>query len=220
MIYSQPLPKLDLPTSLHEEILQVINNQSLIFTPTSVQYDKTVGTTWFETILAHIGFGKKGRMAMHILPDSVRDKIIEQYRPLIDRVGQPYKIRLKSTMNSRFVFPHSDKFSTDKFTSGKKVLPNGDSCSVAIGIMTNGETTCFYAWPKKFQHTIWNFIRLKRTAQITLQPRQAYLYNNTALHAVYGCSTKLQRHILAISWQTVDVEDLYQAITDVYGEQT
>ncbi len=213
MIYSKRLPKLDLPESLHGEILQVINDQSLIFTSTSFQYDKTVGTTWFESVLAHIGFGKHGRLAMHILPDSVRDKIIKHYKPLIDRVGQPYKIRVKSTMNSRFVFPHSDKF---RFGGN---VPTGDSCSISIGIKTNGETTCFYEWPRGFQYTIWNYLRLRRTEQFNLAPRQAYMYNNNALHAVYGCSSKLQRHILAISWQTVDIEDLNKAVMDVYGEQ-
>jgi hypothetical protein len=212
MIYTKRLPKLDLPEALYLEVLKVIRDQELIFTPTSFEYNRKVGTTWFESILAKLGFGKKGRLAMHILPDDIRDKIIQHYKPLIDRVGQPYKIRIKSTMNSRFVFPHSDKF---RFGGN---VPTGDSCSVAIGIITNGETTCFYEWPKGFQYSFWHYLKLKRMAEIQSAPRQAYMYNNNALHAVFGCDPKLHRHILAISWQTVDIEDLNQAILDVYGE--
>jgi hypothetical protein len=94
MIYSKRLPKLDLPESLHKEIVHAINDQNLIFTPTSFQYDRKSGTTWFESMLSIIGFGRKGRLASHILPDEIRDKVIEHYKSLIDRVGQPYKIRI------------------------------------------------------------------------------------------------------------------------------
>jgi len=212
MIYAKRLPKLDLPETLHKEIVDCINNQNLIHTANSFVYNNKSGQTWFQKIVTVLGFRKKGKFHVHILPDELRDKIVAHYRPLIDRVGQPYKVRVKSTMNSRFLFPHSDKLTL----AGK--LVDGDSCSISMGVITNGETTCFYEMPPGFRYRLWNFLKLKRKASIQSSPRHAYLYNNGAIHSVYGCNPKMQRHILAISWQTVNIDDLYQAVKDVYGE--
>ena len=198
---------LDLPMDLHQEILDVIAQDSVV--PTSSFYTKDSGINWWQRIFLWASLDN-GRFQIYRLPEKIVTKIEQHYAALIEKVGRPYKIRLKSTANARWLFPHSDTETMDAS------LPQGDRCSLVLAIQCNDEVTNYYEFNgDQFRYRIRDFMRLRRRFSVTVKPREAWLYNNVPVHSVTGCDPARQRFLLAISWQDVEYRDLLAAYTSM-----
>jgi hypothetical protein len=198
---------LDLPEDLYQDINRAITHNALIESATC--HTKNSGINIWQKIFLTATLAD-GKFQIYRLPDPLLERVVDHCRSVIDAVGQPYKIRMKSIINARQLFPHTDIELMDHTPS------QGDRCSLVFGIRCQDEVTNFYRFSgDQWRYRLRDFLRLRRAASLTVKPREAWLYNNVAIHSVTGCDRKNQRFLLVLSWSSIDYNDMkhkYQEI--------
>lgn len=201
----------DLPDNLFQMLLTEIAEQKFKGSFSKYTANGFKDDHWIIKLLGKITF--KGYLKTYQLSDQSELEIYKHYKKFIDFVGRPYKIRFKTVGNTRWIPPHSDVENSHRGTSN----PNGDSCSIFVGIITNQEITNWYSYPKPFKlDYTFNPFLLKKQKSICLQNQAAVLFDNKTVHSVTNCDVKKERWALAISWQGLEYSELvklYQEFT-------
>lgn len=194
------VPELNLTDQLHAEIVEHICTQRVI--PSLMHLDSSTGRTVWERILFQYYFGNKGKFQVYRLEDDLEVRIRKHYKKFLDQFAVPPKIRLKSSKYVRAFPPHSD--------AG---YPGGDTASLTVPIVTNGETTSWYDAGREFKLSWSSLRKLQRKTSLTLGDNHACLFNNYAVHDVTNCLPDTSRHVMTIGWRDVDFDQLVNTWT-------
>lgn len=189
------VPELNLADQLHAEIVEHIRTQRVI--PSLMHLDSSTGRTWWERILFQYYFGSKGKFQVYRLEDDLELRIRKHYKDFLSQFPVPAKIRLKSSQNIRGLQPHSD--------AG---YPGGDTASLTLPIVTNGETTSWYDAGPEFNLSWSSLRKLQRKTSLTLGDNHACLFNNYVVHDVTNCRPGTSRYVMTIGWRDVDFDQL------------
>ena len=200
--HAQLVPKLNLPDQLHAEIVDHIRTQRVI--PSLMQINSSTGRTVWERILFQYYFGNKGKFQVYRLEDDLEMRIRNNYKKFLDQFAVPPKIRLKSSKYVRAFPPHSD--------AG---YPGGDTASLTVPIVTNGETTSWYDAGPEFKMSWSSLRRLRKITSLTLGPNHACLFNNKAVHDVTNCKPGAERYVLVIGWRDVEFDQLINTYSNL-----
>lgn len=194
------VPELNLPDHLHAEIVEHIRTQRVI--PSFMHLDSSTGRTIWERILFQYYFGSKGKFQVYRLEDDIELRIRDYYKDFLSQFPVTAKIRLKSFQNIRRLHPHSDG-------SGS----GGDTASLTVPIITNGETTSWYNARPEFKLSWRSLQKLQRKTSLTLGNNRACLFNNKTVHDVTNCLPDTSRHVMTIGWRDVDFDQLVNTWT-------
>jgi hypothetical protein len=193
------VPELDLSPDILSEILTHIKTDRIIpslFTQTSRsprQLDKKLIYKWY------LG---SGIFQVYRLEKELEQSIKNYYRDFLTLIPVQPKIRLKASQHIRGLMPHSD------------AADGGDTASLTVAILTNGETTNWFDAGPEFELSLRSLWSLKPTTSLTLDCGQACLFNNSDVHSVTQCDPNLKRFVLTIGWQNIS----YDQLLDAWGE--
>ena len=192
----QLAPDLNLPQTILQDLQQHIATGRVV--PSFFNLSANTGKSFWEKILFKLYFGT-GQFQVYRIDQALENKITAHYHDFLKLIPTPPKIRLKSTQGVRSLLPHSD------------AADGGDTASLTIAVMTNGEITNWHSAGAEFKLTPLSLLQLKRTTSVCLEPGQACLFNNAAVHSVTNCQPKAKRFVLTIGWQTVDFDQVLKA---------
>ena len=189
-------PNLNLPQDILQELQEHIATSRVV--PSFFNLSANTGKTFWEKLLFKFYFGT-GQFQVYRIDQALEDRITAHYQDFLKLIPAPAKIRLKSTQGVRSLLPHSD------------AAEGGDTASLTIAVVTNGEITNWHNAGPEFKTTPFSLLRLKKTKSVCLEPGQACLFNNSAVHSVTNCQPGAKRYVLTIGWQTVDFDQVLKA---------
>jgi hypothetical protein len=190
------VPQLSLPVHLHQELVEHIHTGRIIKSKMIISAD-TQPTLWTK-LTARITWGQ-GRLQVYRLEDDIEQRIRQHYSEFLSTIPVSAKLRLKSTQHTNLLAPHSDAYD------------GGDTASITVAILTNGEITNWYNAGKEYMFSIFNWTKLKRQTSLTLRDNDACLFNNSAVHSVTNFKSSNSRYVLTIGWQNISFEELVGA---------
>ena len=202
-------PVFDLPVDLHQQLIHDMAQKdfrgNFSYFNTNSLKNQPLLIKWLTKFM----FGDVV-FQTYQLSESSEQLVLAQYKDFIEFVGKPYKIRFKTLSNAKAMPPHSDVENSHRGTAH----PKGDYCSVFVGVITNNETTNWYTYAGRFVMDRVNPFKLKKKKSITVQDRQACLFDNNAIHSVTNCKPENTRWALAISWQDITYDELLKKYYD------
>jgi hypothetical protein len=190
------VPQLSLPVHLHQELVEHIHTGRIIKSKMIISAD-TQPTLWTK-LTARITWGQ-GRLQVYRLEDDIEQRIRQHYSEFLSTIPASAKLRLKSSQHVNLLAPHSDAYD------------GGDTASITVAILTNGEITNWYNAGKEYLFNIFNWTKLKRQTSLTLGDNDACLFNNSAVHSVTNFKSSNSRYVLTIGWQNTSFEELVEA---------
>jgi hypothetical protein len=188
------VPQLSLPAHLHYELIEHIHTNRVI----KSTMGRVSQPTMWKKLTDKILLGR-GRFQVYRLEDDIEKRIRQHYSEFLSTIPVPAKLRLKSCQHVNLLEPHSDAYD------------GGDTASLTIGILTNGEITNWYNAGKEYTFGAFNWTKLKRQTSLTLGDNDACLFNNSAVHSVTDCKSSDSRYVLTIGWQNLSFEELVEA---------